>query len=637
MWATQSVNKYKDEKMDNRKFLKIIDELQKDTIEILDLSYKNLSKEQIYLLIETLQNNKTLVALNLSDNNLGDECVIQLANTLMNHPKLDELSLNNVGFDFEGCKAIASLLQTNTSMTELQLYQNVIDEEGSALLFTALAKNNTLKKIDLGRTGLGDKGIQYLCESINNNNNLITISLYDNEIGILGAKHIGDMLKINKTIKAISLGHNPITHEGCQFIADGLLENKSVQSFEFYQTQIGDKGAEYIANVIKNNHTLQRLILDSNAIGMDGAQYIFNALDANTTLKKLSLSNNDIDDEFLNGIYNKLASHQPEQQNANDDEMPSRELIQYIHAYKININDDVLIANIANYNKKLIMFQIDENKIQPTPCSYLPTFIKGYKTKPNLARKQIVIACVSNECESTFGIFPAIEIKLLEKAKRYVSQEKQKESAEKIKMLFEILNTYSEVFQMEAMMKMTGLNVTHKIVLPPLELQVITMPQAFLILAELKKGFNGIIGGIHLPSLNQIIIQVNHDNFLLQYGNNSCFHLLDPIIFDIVEGFRETIPSDKVKKIIHELQKFYMQWKENLYKGQLIQSHQSGFDELQKKEIHLAARIIGQGQRSVGSFFYHMEPNVAASIACSVADKDDVQAIANAKIYFSKP
>jgi hypothetical protein len=158
------------------------------------------------IIAEALNNNTTLELLSLSYNNLSDEGIQSLTNILsLNNSNLKILSLHSTGITDESVKHLSKMLKTNTNLTWLHLGGNQISDQGVHLLADVLIRyNKTLKILALSENELiTDSSVDSLVEIFKQNNSLETLWINDCNLSPDGKKKLKQIFQSNIRLFAL--------------------------------------------------------------------------------------------------------------------------------------------------------------------------------------------------------------------------------------------------------------------------------------------------------------------------------------------------------------------------------------------------------------------------------------------------
>jgi Ran GTPase-activating protein (RanGAP) involved in mRNA processing and transport len=158
------------------------------------------------IIAEALNNNKTLELLSLSYNNLSDEGIQSLTNILsLNNSNLKILSLHSTGITDESVKHISKMLKTNTNLTWLHLGANKISDQGVHLLADVLIRyNKTLKILALSENELiTDSSVDSLVKIFKQNDSLETLWINECNLSVDGKKKLKQIFQSNIRLFAL--------------------------------------------------------------------------------------------------------------------------------------------------------------------------------------------------------------------------------------------------------------------------------------------------------------------------------------------------------------------------------------------------------------------------------------------------
>lgn len=175
--------------------------------------------------------------IDLSFRQLTDQDMEIVAKQAIIQKQCVALLLNDNSITSKGATIIANALYNNTTLEELNLWNNQVSDLGAFSLSKILSvSNSSLRSIGLGQNGISDEG----------------------------AQHLAEMLKTNRTITRLWLFHNEIGDRGVQGLADVLAhENKSLQWLDLrLNKSVTDSSFDSIANMLKSNQSLKKFWME---------------------------------------------------------------------------------------------------------------------------------------------------------------------------------------------------------------------------------------------------------------------------------------------------------------------------------------------------------------------------------------
>lgn len=237
-------------------------------LEILDLSYNDLSIEYIKQLSFILGKFKNLKQLNLNSCNLGASSINILSGAIGMLNNLTYLNLSNNNIGRYGVIEISQILYNLPNITILSLYGNNIDDMGLVELCKSICYLNKLERLFLNNNSITSKGLSYLSKTfsflpnmntlyLNNNNidkdgiiifsqnikylqNLEILYLNDNKIGDIGAVALSNGLINVSKLKLLYLGNNNITNAGGIALSTVLYKIKELITVDLSDNNITD-------------------------------------------------------------------------------------------------------------------------------------------------------------------------------------------------------------------------------------------------------------------------------------------------------------------------------------------------------------------------------------------------------------
>jgi len=230
-------------------------------------SFKNCLKQHNYILLimSIINKNPNIVSLNLMGCHLDKDDLFLLVELLKNNTSLVELNIRR-SFPVEHTDKLIELLDKNKSITSLDLSGNEFKEHLGPFI-EALKSNTKLMKLNLSDTEL------LKCSTSRS-----MFEEYKNNI-----KLISEMLKVNTTLTELSLSDNFIKH--IRPIINALSKNSTLTSLDLSDNYISKK---MLIELLKNI-SLKELDFHHNIDIKLRDVDIWNALKYNTSLTKLKI------------------------------------------------------------------------------------------------------------------------------------------------------------------------------------------------------------------------------------------------------------------------------------------------------------------------------------------------------------
>ena len=304
-------------------------------LDILNLSYNNISKDGLKKLAKLLSGEKcSLTKLNLSNNLIGDDGCIILSEGVSKNKSLISLNLSSNNILNKGVIELSKSLKSdigNKTIKKLNLSQNEIENTGLIEFCLNLKneKKNRFIKIDFSNNNLSDRSIIEFGIFLKNHSTISNLSLTNKitnenkntfftscknldqlkkinfqflDISESNSEALNEILLNNKNIQNIRISYNKILGpSGLIGISSGIEKNSKLVKINLAQCDIGDEGAIALSNSLFKNLEIKEIILEDNKIGEKGTKAISDKLLGKTSLKILDLSHNKINSK--GGFY----------------------------------------------------------------------------------------------------------------------------------------------------------------------------------------------------------------------------------------------------------------------------------------------------------------------------------------------
>ena len=331
------------------------------------LSKNNFGDKGIELLLESIQDNTSLVELNLSSNGItakGGKLIFGYLLTQQSIISLDLSShkgINRNRICAEGISLIEDVLKTNFFIENLDLSSNSIKTEGFKYLIDGLQDNIILKYLNISNNEIDEKGILYLKDNLNeckievldiSSNPLgnegcialgkclgseklsevINVNLSDCSIKFNGIREFFKYLRANKKINILILNKNNLFSKKWVYLEDYFLNlnlkhlglgscslnvsavdisrifqhHPTLKVLDLSHNQINDSSFIHFKSFPKENLSLVELDFSRNYISDKSAKYFFENLINNKSLQKLNFFDNQLQDESANAIIESL-------------------------------------------------------------------------------------------------------------------------------------------------------------------------------------------------------------------------------------------------------------------------------------------------------------------------------------------
>ena len=251
----------------------------------LNVSNNNLPNNAITYLTEGIMSS-SLRELVIRKNELGDKCVLDILDIV--HKKTFPLEVLDLSFNQISSNAANMLLQalkSNKCITKLSLSQNPFHQP-LVQLGMCLRMNKKLRYLHLSDCELSEDNGEYIAEGLKDNKGLICLVLDGNKLSDKGVNPIGISLKHNTTLKQIDLSSNNIADDGCMGIVEGLKENNTIESISLRNNKIGNQSACYLMHIVALNNSLIFMNLQLNLFHYKYTEGIEEKIKKNYEVKK---------------------------------------------------------------------------------------------------------------------------------------------------------------------------------------------------------------------------------------------------------------------------------------------------------------------------------------------------------------
>ena len=199
---------------------------------IIDLSDCKLGLSSILVLREILiNNNGNYSRLILSKNHFGDKGIEILLDSIQDNDSILELNLSSNSISPRGGSMIFEFLLNQNSIISVDLSsedginRNRICAEGVRPLEEVLQTNFFIEYLDISSNSIKTEGFKYLINGLKGNEVMKKLNISNNEIDVKGIHYLKEHLK-NCKLEYLDLSLNPIGNEGCIEISKCLIPEK---------------------------------------------------------------------------------------------------------------------------------------------------------------------------------------------------------------------------------------------------------------------------------------------------------------------------------------------------------------------------------------------------------------------------
>jgi Ran GTPase-activating protein (RanGAP) involved in mRNA processing and transport len=241
------------------------------SIQILDLSFKDIRELEFESLMKFLKNYPALKRLSLYVNDFTYNKSVAIGNMLKKNTTLQSLDISCIipggNMDYsKNFSVIAKSLQNNTTLTELNVSNNYIDNYDVRILMESIKKSPTLKKLDISKNDLKSDGLLYLSNIIFQGFSLKSLDISDNDVGNKYIENLLKALKEHKIIIDLNLSNNHINDDSVENITNFLKKDNSLKELYLQKNNITEKGILSIVTEAVNSNGLKYLNLKKNSM-----------------------------------------------------------------------------------------------------------------------------------------------------------------------------------------------------------------------------------------------------------------------------------------------------------------------------------------------------------------------------------
>lgn len=239
-----------------------------ETLQVLDLSFNNISCKSSDGLAAVIKSNNFLEQLWLEGNCLQTAGVVKISNALEKHYNLRLLSLSKNGITEYASEAIYSIVCSNVSIEVLMLGFNFLQSFGICSSKPSISHCclTRLLKLDLFNNHITSEHAVRLADVIKNCTNLQELLLGDNMLETNGTLEILKAIKTICTLRILSLGNNKIAKDAAGIISDVISIHFDLTILLLGGNELQSDGVKMIAEAANNNEALQLLVVCDNGV-----------------------------------------------------------------------------------------------------------------------------------------------------------------------------------------------------------------------------------------------------------------------------------------------------------------------------------------------------------------------------------
>ena len=276
-------------------------------LKVLCLCGNNLQTQGVIEIAKALQKVLSLVKLDLSFNNIREKAADDIAAVVSCNASLQALCLGGNNLQTGGVIKILSVLRSTSLLTTLDVGNNNITEEAADDIAAVLSHNTSLQVLNLHGNKLKTQSVIKIARALQNTSSLTTLDVGKANITEEAADDIAAVISHNTNLQVLCLGRNNFQAEGVIKIARALQNFSSLTKLDVSCTNITEEVADDIAAVLSHNANLQVLCLGRNDFQAKGVIKIARALQNFSSLTKLDVSYTSITEEEADNIATVLS------------------------------------------------------------------------------------------------------------------------------------------------------------------------------------------------------------------------------------------------------------------------------------------------------------------------------------------
>ena len=237
---------------------------QSHTVEIINLSQKDLGEEVSAVFDTVLQHYTHIKVLLLSNTNLGSENWVSFTSNLSNFTKLTTLDLSCNKIGAYGAEKLACSLERLMILESLILNETGLEGSGMVLICGGLVNLRNLKVLSIQDNSIGDIGIRMLSNIINHLPLIQYLDVSHNQISITGSLFLGKCVEGLKNLKVLKAGSNFFMKQGCDHVITKLP--LAIEEVALPSVGMEDANLEVFRPLVEKMEKLRVLVLDHNLI-----------------------------------------------------------------------------------------------------------------------------------------------------------------------------------------------------------------------------------------------------------------------------------------------------------------------------------------------------------------------------------
>jgi len=321
---------------------------ENDIVRKLDISWNQISARGAEAITECLLNNRTLLELNMSGTKISNVAIAEIINQMTTLEILN-VSYNNISKD--GVYYISICVKLNTTLKELNISNNNITSAGARWIAEAIGQNKVLQKLDISHNDIQDDGSILIGEQLKFNTILQELNISANNITDIGAMSIAEPLYVGTALCKLDISCNSITCEGLVSFLEHIQVNTTVKTLLATHNNVTKTRLSYIEKCIKKMCASLIIHTSWNEMIMFNKRIVLkvNYVSFNTESSSKNVDISDSDPESSLHWFN----YQQDMHNANilSDCLMDNNTLQELNLS--NINNTLQRLNLFNINIKM--------------------------------------------------------------------------------------------------------------------------------------------------------------------------------------------------------------------------------------------------------------------------------------------
>ena len=294
------------------------------SLQVLDLSYNNLSTSDTAKIFQGMKNISKLEAINIGHNMITDEAADSIAAVLSRNSNLQVLNMSFNCLGSEGCIKIFNGMKNASYLRNIDISNNKITCEASENIAAVLFQNTKMEKLDISYNNLQTPGAIEIFQGIKHTSTLTKFNIAHNRISDDATNHILDILYNCSKLKEFNLCDNTlleikvitklIVSKVTKF--DNLINEQtanklsiiitSLQELDLSNINLQTEGAIKLFEELGNISTLTKFDVSENCINPLAASNLGKFLLKNYELQELNLSHNDLQVAGIKTILSEI-------------------------------------------------------------------------------------------------------------------------------------------------------------------------------------------------------------------------------------------------------------------------------------------------------------------------------------------